>query len=252
MSRSRWLTDIADRPGVMVCCLPHAGAGSFGYRSWTPHLTSDEALAIGVLPGREHRLRERPARSAPEVVEPLAAAIAARRRPSVLFGHSMGALLAFGVAQWLRDNGGPEPLALVVSGSGAPHLPRDLPQAGLLDDRTLIQLVRRLGGTPDAVFTEPALRDHVLGVLRADLAVAGSFVAAPGPVTCPVLGVHARGDASVSASAVREWVGYTSAQYRFVEIDGDHFSPVNDAATFLRTLRTELSGMCTRHRVTAC
>jgi medium-chain acyl-[acyl-carrier-protein] hydrolase len=173
MSRPRWLTKVAGGPGAALICVPHAGAGSLAYRTWAPHLAEGMGLMIAVLPGRDRRMREPPAIRAAEVIEPLGAAIAAEHQPHVLFGHSMGALVAFGVTQWLRDNGFPGPLALVVSGSPAPSA---MPRADFhrMGDDAFVAMVRSLGGTPEELFAHPGMRARMLSLLRADFALAHS------------------------------------------------------------------------------
>ena len=106
---------------VRLFCLPPAGGGASGYRLWIARL----APRIGVLPvqlaGRESRFVEAPITSAGEAVERLAEVIddeTANGTPFALFGHSMGALLAFDLACTL----GRPPAQLIVSAHVPAHL----------------------------------------------------------------------------------------------------------------------------------
>jgi surfactin synthase thioesterase subunit len=50
-------------------------------------------------------------------------------RPCVVFGHSLGAILAFECARKLAQQGGPTPRHLIVSARGAPHLGNPTPMS---------------------------------------------------------------------------------------------------------------------------
>src|SRR5690606_39619284 len=71
-------------------------------------------------------------------------------RPYVLFGHSMGAMVAYEVAQRLR----PAPGMVFVSGR---RVPGGTGERHLLGDRDLLGVVNGLGGTPSALLDSPEL-----------------------------------------------------------------------------------------------
>ncbi|MGW0249804.1 thioesterase II family protein [Nocardia goodfellowii] len=241
MSRSSpWLTDVVSAPGPVLYCVPHAGATSLAYRQWGPFISEGTALSIAALPGRGRRIREPLARDASEIIEPLGAAIADRGRNFLLFGHSMGALIAFGTTQWLRDNGYQGPEVLVVSGSPAPHIPKPINDPNRLGDAEFEELVRRIGGLPENVLADPAMRQHALGLLRADFGVAHSFQPRLGTASCPILALHATGDTWVRGQDVQEWAAHTSSEFRYAELSGDHFAPINDAPGFVANLNKSL------------
>src|SRR5262245_54050356 len=91
------------------------------YRDWSALLPQCEVLAVQ-LPGREHRVREAPCRDLQALVRELAALLASLPPgpPLVLFGHSLGALVAFLLARALCDAGAP-PLHLFAAAARAPH-----------------------------------------------------------------------------------------------------------------------------------
>ena len=122
-----WFAFQAPRPDarLRLFCLPYAGGGASFYRPWIERLAPDVHVHPVQLPGREARLREH----AFERIEPLIASLADvlgahLDRPFALFGHSMGALIAFELARELRRRQAPVPVRLLVSGHPAPQLPR--------------------------------------------------------------------------------------------------------------------------------
>lgn len=98
----------AEQDRLRLFCFPYAGSGSAIYRGWAAALTQAIEVWPVALPGREHRLAESPI----EDIRLLAAAVGDELGrvldpPFALFGHSMGALLAFELARHLRRQGRP-------------------------------------------------------------------------------------------------------------------------------------------------
>src|SRR5262249_43498333 len=105
-------------PTALVC-LPFAGAGASFYRPWSTQVDPDRLRIVPLqLPGRERRIDEDPHRNVRAAVHELAAsltgALAGAGRVA-LFGHSLGAVLAYELALRLLDTpggGGPEVVRL--------------------------------------------------------------------------------------------------------------------------------------------
>jgi medium-chain acyl-[acyl-carrier-protein] hydrolase len=130
-------------------CFPFAGAGTSIFRHWPQLLPSEISVHPIKLPGREVRIREAAFRE----VRPAADVILGEIRsqldePFVLFGHSMGALMAFEVARHLRKQSLPSPRLLIASGAGAPHLSRKRPITYNLPEAEFVQELIKLQGTP--------------------------------------------------------------------------------------------------------
>src|SRR5262245_17824866 len=90
------------RGRVQLFCLPYAGGGTATYRHWPSSLPKDIDVCPVFLPGRERRFLEPAFCRIGPLVESLAAAMApAMDRPFALFGHSMGALIAFELARYV-------------------------------------------------------------------------------------------------------------------------------------------------------
>lgn len=223
---SRWLAFPPALGGQgAVFCLPFAGGGASFYRAWGKLVPPSIALCPVQLPGREERLFE----PTFDRMQPLVDAAATALLPFlpiryVLFGHSMGALVAYELAQTLRDRGAPLPLHLFVSGAPAPHRAEELePIYGLPEEQFLAALTR-YGGLPDEVLRSRELLDLLLPRLRADLAVTGTYTyTARPPLTCPITAFGGDADPNVPRDTVDAWREHTLGAFDSELFPGGHF-----------------------------
>lgn len=222
-----WFTHFsrpAPQAGARLLCLPSSGGGSTLYRPWLGGL-EDVELHAALLPGRERRMLEPPLTTMEAMVDGLVPAVAALAdRPYFLFGHSMGALIAFELTRALVARGIAAPRRLFVSAFRAPDLPnpkRDL--HGLPDDE-FIDALREYGGTPDAVLRHRETMEVLLPMLRADFRMHETYryhVARALPV--PITALAGRADHAVPASQMAGWAKETDAGFALHQFDGAHF-----------------------------
>jgi surfactin synthase thioesterase subunit len=163
----------------------------------------------------------------------------AMRGPFALFGHSMGALLAHGLAQRQRAAGRPMPCALVASGSPAPSRRDPARFAHKDDDQALIADLRKQGGTPEEVFANGELMRMVIDVLRADYRTCESFrYAAEPPLAVPVHAFGGRQD-DIDPSRVEAWSLEAAGLFTLDWFEGGHF--------FVREHEAAVLDVLTRH-----
>ncbi|MGV9351943.1 thioesterase II family protein [Streptomyces misionensis] len=242
----RWFHPLeADRDAsVLLFLLPHAGGGAAMFRDWLPLLPSDVAPRALTSPGRDARLAEPPLRDWDALYGAVHDAVVGELdgRPYAVFGHCLGAHLAFRLAGRLVAEGRPAPVLLGVSG----WAPRGFFRASLADsempEADLLAHVRRLGSFPEEIQRDPALLARVLPALRADLRVAATFTDDGAEVTCPL--VSYGGDADplmVEPDAMTHWADRTSHYLGHTWLPGGHFFPEEHAAEiaphFVRMLR---------------
>lgn len=223
----RWF--IVPRPNgharVRLYCFPFAGGNSTIYRTWPERLWPDVEVVLVELPGRGGRLREPPFRSAPPLVRALGEAFREEARGHfALFGHSMGAILAFELTRYLRRNRLPLPRVIFASGHVAPQLPERRRNLHALPDGQLVEALKKLGGTPPEVFAQPELLDLLLPIIRADLEVNELYeYGDEPPLDVPLVLFGGSEDADVGLEDLDAWgVQTTSACERHL-LPGDHF-----------------------------
>jgi medium-chain acyl-[acyl-carrier-protein] hydrolase len=220
---------------LRLFCLPYAGGGASAYHPWARLLPPAIELCAVQLPGREARLREAPYTSFGEAVAGLGEALCPLLdRPYALFGHSLGALLAFELARWLRRNGQPEPEQLFVSSRRPPQLPEPYPPvAGLPDEEFIAKIQERYGGIPQLILQEPELMRMFLPILRADFKVLESYrYSVEPPLGCALAVFGGSEDAIATLAALREWQQHAAGTFSLREFAGGHF--------YLQTARAEV------------
>jgi pyochelin biosynthetic protein PchC len=210
-------------PRLRLVALPHAGGGANVFRGWAERLPPDVELLAARYPGRQDRLAEPCVTTMTELADRIAEALAGPDdRPLALFGHSMGASIAYEVAIRLQQQGRPA-AALLVSGQAPPHRARYL-DAHLRGDDAIIEEVRRLGEADGSVLDHPDLRELILPSLRADFALLGGYRRDPLVlIDAPVVAYAGEGDTDVPAENLPAWGDVTRAGVQVRVYPGDHF-----------------------------
>ena len=174
---------------LRVICFPYAGGRVTSFRPWAVALPGWIDVWGVQLPGHDGRLLEPPISSVRAIVDAVVPALLAELdRPYALFGHSMGALVAFEVARALQARGAPPAAHLLVSGRRAPHLPAHEADIHDLDNEAFVaEMGHRYGGIPAELLRHPDVMDLLLPVLRADMTAIETHVHTPGePLICPI------------------------------------------------------------------
>lgn len=242
---TQWLRPLnqSARGRVRLFCFPYAGGSAAIFRDWPRHLPPDVEVWPALLPGRGPRMAEPPPTRISAMVESLAEAIRPHLdKPFALFGHSMGALIAFELAQRLRTADGGRPARLFVGGCRAPQLPDPDPPTHTGSDAEFIEHLRKLKGTPEEVLNHPELMALMLPLLRADFEAVETYrhTDAP-PLACPVSAYGGLRDSAVPREHLEAWRVQTTADFVLRMFDGDHFFIHQAAPQLLRTLGRELS-----------
>ncbi|MEU9504679.1 alpha/beta fold hydrolase [Micromonospora sp. NPDC048170] len=211
-----------DRPVLVV--VPYAGSGVAPFRTWGPELASLATVTAVLLPGREQLFGEPLLTSMTDVLRGLTPQVAALRpRPVVLFGHSLGALIAFGLARELRREGVP-PAALIVSGAGSPCRRDPTDMIHLLGDDALLQRTVDYDGMPPELLADRDLSAMFIPILRADFQVLETWVVDPlPPLDLPVTVLRGVSDTSVTDHQADGWRTHTVAPPVERFLPGGHF-----------------------------
>ncbi|MDB1089998.1 alpha/beta fold hydrolase [Streptomyces sp. ACA25] len=208
---------------VRLLCLPHAGGSSTYFFPVSQRLSPRvETLAVQ-YPGRQDRRNEPCVESVHELADLLADVVEPwQDKPLALFGHSMGASVAFELALRLEARG-TGPAALFVSGRRAPLAHRD-ERIHQRDDDGLIAEIKRLNGTESSMLEDDEILRMVLPAIRADYKAAETYRYRPGPpLSVPVCALTGEADPKATTDEVRRWAEHTEGRFDMIVYPGGHF-----------------------------
>lgn len=227
---------------LRLFCFPSAGAGAALFHAWADALPPDVELCPVQLPGREDRIREPLLRHLPTAVHQLAASVEPfRERPFALFGHSMGALVAFETARALRASGAPAPLRLFCSACGAPEAVRARAPVYGLPDEEFLRHVRRLGGVPAPILDDAEMMRLFMPILRADLELHQTYAYRDEPpFDFPITAFGGTEDDEAPPNALDGWRRHTTGDFERLEFPSGHFFIHAAREPFLRALAAAL------------
>jgi pyochelin biosynthesis protein PchC len=252
MPPSPWLHRFAPRADarLRLVCFPHAGGSASVYFRWARALPAEIELVAVQYPGRAGRSREAmPAGMADLVAGIRDALLPGIDQPYALFGHSMGAAVAYETALALRAAGCPEPRHLFLSGR-TPAVPDRAPSPADGDDsdsdsdsdsdEAMLAALRSFAGTPADLLADEEARAVFLPVFRADRRLLETYRPAPAAplLSCPVTAITGSHDPLTDIPGAARWAALTTGPFGLSVFPGDHF--------YLTPRSSELTALLTR------
>ncbi|MBM7172993.1 thioesterase [Streptomyces sp. G44] len=232
-------------PALRLCVLHHAGGSHLLYRDWPAQLPGTWDVQLLDAPGHG-RLLDLPlitdiGRLADHLLRGIRPEVTG---PYALFGHSMGAALAYEITRRIVARGLPLPVWVGISAQPAPQsAERPAKELAELPDAELRTRLKQLGGTPDEVLDDPGLWSVFAPVIRADLGMAEDWPTATGTGPLPVaLSAYAGGaDLSASPPLMRGWEEHTGHFLGLRVFDGGHFYFAEDPGPLLRRITRDVA-----------
>lgn len=228
-------------PRMRLFCFAYAGGSATEFLPWQAQLAPHIEVCGIQLPGRGSRWSEPPVTEMAPLVEAIARVIARHAEiPFALFGHSLGAMLAFEVARYCQNQALCLPVHLFASGCDAPPHFSD-PQWQDIDDRTFIEALRQLNGTPPELLEHDELMRLVLPMLRADFGLVAKYVYLSGPrLRVPITVLSGTSDEQVSSELLGDWEAETDAGFDQHRFEGGHFFIQERSAEIIACVKNKL------------
>ncbi|MBD2794154.1 thioesterase [Xenorhabdus sp. 42] len=220
--------------GIQLVFLHHAGSSCFSYMELASKLSESADIYCLELAGRGMRAAEPFQTDAEAVLSEILAAINHLKlgddKPLLLFGHSLGAELAYQVARRLECESPNKKFALIISARGFVH-PEGLksePCEAYSDDYVL-NVIEQCNGTPSEVLSDTEMRNYLINIMRHDLVLLDSLSRLPKVnLNAQVWVIGGNQDRRVSAAQLSDWSRVLSASVEHKLFTGGHFYLFNN------------------------
>ncbi|SNX88249.1 surfactin synthase thioesterase subunit [Streptomyces sp. TLI_55] len=221
---------MSDGQSVRLHCFAHSEGGVSVFDHWAADTGHGVDVAPVPFPGGGRRDPERRVTTHEALLtELLPRFTGPRSGPYALYGHGLGAMVAFTVTRALHEAGLPGPAFLAVGACPPPpHVPAELPDARAATDAELLDILGGKGAVPPSSDEGIWLR-AMLPVLRADLELAQALDEAArkpssaGPLTTPILVVASQGNPLAPAGIADGWQQWTAGPSWLRTVPDRHF-----------------------------
>ncbi|XP_022087110.1 S-acyl fatty acid synthase thioesterase, medium chain-like [Acanthaster planci] len=211
---------------------PWGGGGTGLYNSWAKFFPESIEVNVVCLPGREFRFKETPYTNLDVLIADLCKDFlpSLQEKPFAFFGHSLGAIISFELACYLKTHHNIEPACLFLSGATGPYskvrqeMVSDKPVDQLTEEEFL-QKLEKLGGTPKDVLAQPNLLKLFIPCIKADLMMLqhyGKEAPAVPIISCPVNFFEGAEDTSRDHD-IESWKTVSSGPFNIQYLPGGHF-----------------------------
>ncbi|PEX96115.1 thioesterase [Bacillus cereus] len=207
-------------------CFPHAGGSAFSYAKWKNYFNPYIEVVPIELAGRGYRIEESLYQSMEEAVNDVYTSIVKQieHSPYILYGHSMGSLIAYEVARKIQDSKNVLPEFLVLSGRNHPNSKMKNIRHNLPNEQFKREVIA-MGGTPSGVLQSEELMGIFLPILRADFKIVETYIHDNNMQACDIdfLIFNGENDEFTTYNQVIKWEQYTSKTCTFYSFKGNHF-----------------------------
>jgi medium-chain acyl-[acyl-carrier-protein] hydrolase len=214
-------------PDARILFFPYAGTGGEIFHSWIRGLHGNLELYSLQYPGRGKRVNEPAITRIPKLTREIAQVIAPLMdKPMVFFGHCMGGLILFELAQYLRRIRQKLPVFLFLSGARAPQSPLLYPDMHNLPDDEFISVIKKLNLRNEAFFNDEILVENTISILKKDFELVETWNYMPKsltPLPIPMCAFGGDEDRYVHREHIENWRFYTDEEFTSHFFSGGHF-----------------------------
>ncbi|MCY7295220.1 thioesterase II family protein [Alteromonas sp. a30] len=162
--------------------------------------------------------------------------------PWVIYGHSMGTIIAYELIRRVIDEGLPQPLGLYISGRNGPEHRYTEPDYHILNDEKLAEELKKVDGSPKELFEFPSLLQTFLPIIRNDYKVIENYrhkspaIQIDGFITA----FFSDNDKLVSRDVFEHWGNYCKGRFSVHEFEGHHFFIHDDYPKICELIKADL------------
>ncbi len=242
-----WIVTPEPNPGarVKLFCFPYAGGAPTAFHDWGQEFPGDFEVSAINLPGRGRRIGDPAHGNISDMADEIVLEMLPHLdRSFAFFGHCMGSIIMYEVAERLRSQHGLLPVRLFAGGSMAPHLY----QSSLVyeqPDPKFMDVLALLDFTKTRVMLEDdEMRNLLMPTLRADFEAVVNYsrdFQKREPLDCPITGFAAKRDLFAAPSSMLSWDEYTSGSMKLWMLDVHHYFVETHRTFLIRQIAADLA-----------
>jgi surfactin synthase thioesterase subunit len=210
---------------INLFCFPFAGGSSYSYNEFKDFCPAFVRLVPVEVPGRGTRYKEQLLTNISDIVEDVFINIKDKlNQPYAIYGHSMGALIAYLIAHKIKMLKLDNPLHLFVSGAGAPAYRDTSVKPYLMPREVFFEIIKKMGGLTKEVSEDGNLMAFFEPILRADFQAVDEYKyekrdsVLDVPISC-MIGTHEK----VTREDAELWKLETQNEVSIHQFVGNHF-----------------------------
>lgn len=220
----------------ILICYPYAGGSVSSYMPLMHCLPDDVGLYVFNLHANDYGVIGQTIQSVAEICANYLQKLA--NRSMAVFGHSMGALLAY---ESIRDIQHVQ--HLFISGHTPPHIQLNDLKRYKLDNNDLISLVADLSGTQSTLLASPDFVEMFLPIIRQDFQLCDEYYFIKSneyQVQCPITVFGGDTDKKMPFEKMLAWQNYTHNKFDNYMFSGGHFFIQSHIKTIVKTMMGKL------------
>lgn len=211
---------------IRLFCLPYAGASASIYNKWQNEFGKLIEVQPIQLPGRENRYEEKYDTNVKDLVQNISVGIEQfLDKPFAIFGHSMGAILAYELSCEIYKRYAKKLTALFVSACRCPEQMSDYkPIIHNLPDDEFFKAVQGYNGIHPEFLQSKEFIQYFIPILRNDFKTVETYTyEKKSQLECPIIAYCGINDSNILTDQVIKWQDYTSDKFSYKIFEGDHF-----------------------------
>lgn len=224
---------------IQMFALPYAGGSASIYSDWESKLKPEVELCPIEYAGHASRFCDPFYTSIEEAAEDISELIIKQQKGDyIIYGHSMGCLVALETAFILEKKKAKLPKAIIVAATRPPHLLYKDKPLGDLSKEELLKEIASLGQIDPEVLECEELCEMIADILYADVQINTHYNRnfENGTISIPILSLTAENDDEAPEDDMKEWQRYTNAEFAFHMFKGDHFFAFENNEDFISFL----------------
>ncbi|SHO52314.1 thioesterase II family protein [Anaerocolumna xylanovorans] len=244
---NKWIAHsrVEDSSVIRLFCFHYAGGSAVYFSKWKEYLNPTIDVCAVQLPMREHRINE----SMPGSIQEIAHLFVRDTtelfdKPFILFGHSMGAIIAYEVARKLEKLYGKKAQKLIVSGCAAPSCPDHISSKKdvmKMSVEELCLLLRDYGQISAQLMENQDFLDYYIPIIRNDFHLCQQYsLGEVHSVDSPIIALTGDNDPFIKEKEdINEWMNFTNKGFESLSFPGQHFFIDDNAEKILKIISSE-------------